>query len=114
MQDDQPFARKGIFRFLNFWSPEPSSHAHQPSDIPPNPKGFFANERTFLSWMQLCLILGTLGIGFINFGDSSGGTVSGFVFMIVTIGMMFYALAQYHIRLNQLQKKGTLRMTKCR
>lgn len=106
MQDDQPFTRKGVFRFLNFWSPELSVPTSQPSDIPPNPKGFFANERTFLSWLQLCLILGTLGIGFINFGDSPGATASGFVFMTITIGMMFYALVQYHIRLTQLQKKG--------
>jgi uncharacterized membrane protein YidH (DUF202 family) len=111
MQDDQPFTRTGVFRFLNFWSSEPLPPANQSSEIPPNPKGFFANERTFLSWMQLCLILGTLGIGFINFGGSSGGTASGFVFMIITIGMMFYALTQYHIRLTQLKRKGIYIMT---
>lgn len=108
MQDDQPFTRKGFFRFLNFWAPEPVESTNQSSNIPINPKGFFANERTFLSWLQLCLILGSLGIGFVNFGDSPGATVSGFLFMTITIGMMFYALAQYHIRLNQLERKGAI------
>ena len=107
MPQDQTLTRTGVFGFLNFWSPMPESN-DQTVSIPPNPKGFFANERTFLSWLQLCLILGSLGIGFINFSDSPGTSVSGFLFMIVTIGMMFYALAQYHIRANKLARKGDL------
>ncbi|CAG8813338.1 23695_t:CDS:2, partial [Gigaspora margarita] len=36
------------------------------------PKVFFANERTFLSWLQFTVILGGLAIGLLNFGDKVG------------------------------------------
>jgi uncharacterized membrane protein YidH (DUF202 family) len=32
------------------------------------PKVFFANERTFLSWLNFTVILGGLAIGLLNFG----------------------------------------------
>ncbi|KAJ3257585.1 hypothetical protein HK103_004494, partial [Boothiomyces macroporosus] len=52
---------------FNFWK-----SAAKTQEIPPNPKGFFANERTFLHWLNLILILGSLGIGLVNFGDAFG------------------------------------------
>ncbi|KAI8929070.1 VTC domain-containing protein [Entophlyctis helioformis] len=33
------------------------------------PKVFFANERTFLSWLHFCIVLGGLALGLLNFGD---------------------------------------------
>ena len=33
------------------------------------PKVFFANERTFLSWLHFAVILGGLAVGLLNFGD---------------------------------------------
>ncbi|KAJ3275284.1 hypothetical protein HDV01_001011 [Terramyces sp. JEL0728] len=80
---------------FNFWKSAPKTHA-----IPPNPKGFFANERTFLHWLNLILVLGSLGIGLVNFGDTFA-QISGLVFVVVA----FYALVQYHIRADLLERK---------
>lgn len=33
------------------------------------PKVFFANERTFLSWLHFTVVLGGLAVGLLNFGD---------------------------------------------
>ena len=55
--------------------------------------------------VQVCLVLGSLAIGLLNFGDSMA-QVSGLIFCTVAISMMFYALAQYHFRADRLLKKG--------
>ena len=36
------------------------------------PKVFFANERTFLSWLHFTVVLGGLSVGLLNFGDKAG------------------------------------------
>lgn len=33
------------------------------------PKVSFANERTFLSWLNFTVVLGGLAVGLLNFGD---------------------------------------------
>ncbi len=75
--------------------------------IPVNPKGYLANERTFLHWLTLCLVIGALGIGLINFGTTFA-QVSGMIFTTVAIGFMFYSLVQYHNRQDLLEEKGIL------
>ena len=76
-----------------------------PLGKPVNPKVFFANERTFLHWMQFCSILAFLSIGLVDYGDSMA-QVGGFVFTLISLGLMFYALVKYHERSNRLAKKG--------
>ncbi|KAI8924327.1 hypothetical protein BC831DRAFT_416276 [Entophlyctis helioformis] len=78
--------------------------AQAPAVPPPNPKGFFANERTFLSWLQLCLTLGAVAVGLLNFGDMLA-QISGVVFAIVAVAFMLYSLIQFHIRADRLAKK---------
>lgn len=36
------------------------------------PKVFFANERTFLSWLNFTVTLSALAAGLLNFGDNVG------------------------------------------
>ncbi len=57
------------------------------------PKVFFANERTFLSWLNFSVILGGLGVGLLNFGDRVGQISAG-VFTLVAMAAMLYALGK--------------------
>lgn len=43
---------------------------------------FFANERTFLSWLNFTVVLGGLSVGLLNFGDRVGKISAG-LFTIV-------------------------------
>ncbi|KAI8577386.1 hypothetical protein K450DRAFT_252198 [Umbelopsis ramanniana AG] len=70
----------------------------------PNPKVYFANERTFLSWLKFTLLLGALAIGLLNFSDEVGQISAG-VFTILAMTVMLYALYGYHDRANRLQRK---------
>jgi hypothetical protein len=43
---------------------------------------FFANERTFLSWLQFTVVLGGLALGLLNFGDRAAKiSAAGFTFV---------------------------------
>ncbi|EOR00985.1 hypothetical protein E3P92_00414 [Wallemia ichthyophaga] len=70
------------------------------------PKVFFANERTFLSWLHFAVILGGLAIGLLNFGDQVGKISAG-MFSFVAMLIMVYALVTYHWRASAIRKRGT-------
>jgi hypothetical protein len=69
------------------------------------PKVFFANERTFLSWLNFTVILGGLAVGLLNFGDSVGRISAG-LFTIVAMAAMIYALATFHWRAKSIRQRG--------
>uniref|UniRef100_A0A060T1J6 ARAD1C16984p n=1 Tax=Blastobotrys adeninivorans TaxID=409370 RepID=A0A060T1J6_BLAAD len=70
------------------------------------PKVFFANERTFLSWLNFTVILGGLAIGLLNFGDKTGRISAG-LFTLVAMSTMAYALVTYHWRAAAIRRRGS-------
>ena len=48
-----------------------------------DPKAFFANERTFISWLQFCALLLTISLSLLNYGDRISRIV-GAVFIIIS------------------------------
>ncbi|MCJ1361615.1 vacuolar transporter chaperone [Acarospora aff. strigata] len=69
------------------------------------PKVFFANERTFLSWLNFAVVLGALAIGLLNFGDSVGRISAG-LFTLVAMATMIYALVTFHWRAKSIRQRG--------
>lgn len=66
-------------------------------------KTFFANERTFLAWLQFTILLGGLALGLLNFSDHVGRVSAG-AFTFLSVGVMVYALYSYHVRTNRVMK----------
>ncbi|KAI9025689.1 VTC domain-containing protein [Hyaloraphidium curvatum] len=66
------------------------------------PKVFFANERTLLSWLRFTIVLGGLAIGMLNFSDRVG-QVTGALFSIVAMGIMLYSFALYVWRTRMIE-----------
>ena len=71
------------------------------------PKVFFANERTFLSWLHFCIVLGGLALGLLNFGDQVG-QIAGVLFTGVAMLFMIYALFLYQWRAEKIRNRGNL------
>jgi hypothetical protein len=69
------------------------------------PKVFFANERTFLSWLHFCIVLGGLALGLLNFGDNVA-KISGIIFTVVSMIFMVYALYLYQWRAHKIRMRG--------
>jgi len=69
------------------------------------PKVFFANERTFLSWLNFAVLLGGLSMGLLNFGDARA-RVAALGFTAVALLAMLYALATFHWRAHAIRRRG--------
>ncbi|KAJ2343386.1 GTPase regulator Nrf1 [Coemansia sp. RSA 2618] len=68
------------------------------------PKVFFANERTFLSWLNFAIVLGSLALGLLNFGDSTG-KIAGAAFTVIAMFVMIYALMLFHWRAERIRRR---------
>lgn len=68
------------------------------------PKVFFANERTFLSWLNFTVVLGGLAMGLLNFGDRIG-RLSAVLFTVIAMGVMMYALYTFHWRATKIRNR---------
>ncbi|KAJ1917381.1 GTPase regulator Nrf1 [Mycoemilia scoparia] len=71
------------------------------------PKNFFANERTFLSWLQLAVVMGGLGLALLNFGPSNHFKVlvSAFVFETGALALIAYAYIEFMSRTSRLRSR---------
>jgi uncharacterized membrane protein YidH (DUF202 family) len=68
------------------------------------PKVFFANERTFLSWIHFAIVLGGLALGLLNFGDRAA-VLAGIVFTLIAMGIMVYALWLFKWRADRIRRR---------
>ncbi|KAG2187294.1 hypothetical protein INT44_004979 [Umbelopsis vinacea] len=61
------------------------------------PKVFFANERTFISWLQFCALLLTVALNLLNFGDATS-RITGGIFIGIAAAIAIYALYRFERR----------------
>jgi hypothetical protein len=61
------------------------------------PKVFFANERTFISWLQFCALLLTVALNLLNFGDVVSRIIGG-IFITLAASISIYALYRFEKR----------------
>jgi len=61
-----------------------------------DPKIFFANERTFLKWMNVSIWVAGISIGLSSIGGTSGGleSLSSLLFMAIAIVTVCYSMFQ--------------------
>ncbi|KAI7860286.1 VTC domain-containing protein [Circinella umbellata] len=72
------------------------------------PKTFFANERTFISWLQFCALILTISLSLINFGDHVSQLCGG-IFLIIAALLSVYALWRYQYRAFQIRTRSNTR-----
>lgn len=68
------------------------------------PKVFFANERTFLSWLHFSIFIGGLGSALVGLGDTKA-VISGSIFIIVSTVFAMYALYLYMWRARRIRER---------
>ena len=85
------FPNSFLFRLQNCPSrPSRTKRCISPTLNNPADRGivFFANERTFLSWLQFTVVLGGLAIGLLNFNTDRAGRISAAVFTFVAMAVL--------------------------
>jgi uncharacterized membrane protein YidH (DUF202 family) len=71
------------------------------------PKVFFSNERTFLAWMHLSIILAGASIAVMAFADDSNpmGQLYGIMLLPVAIAFIVYSMYQYWRRSHMIRNR---------
>ena len=68
------------------------------------PKVFFANERTFLSWIHFSIFLGGISTALVGLGNTHA-RISGYIFAVVSILFTIYALYLYQWRAAKIRQR---------
>jgi uncharacterized membrane protein YidH (DUF202 family) len=68
------------------------------------PKVYFAAERTFLSWMEFSIILGSIAATLLNFGDNVS-LISAWGFTIVACLALLYSVGIYYLRVQMIRTR---------
>lgn len=87
--------------------PQPQKNAAEKKIAIPvriEPKVFFANERTFLSWIHFSIFLGGISTALVGLGNAHA-RISGYIFAVVSILFTIYALYLYQWRAAKIRQK---------
>lgn len=68
------------------------------------PKVYFAAERTFLSWLEFSIILGSIAATLLNFGDTTS-LVSAWGFTMVACCALLYSVGSYCLRVQMIRDR---------
>jgi len=66
------------------------------------PKTFFANERTFIQWMSFLILIQGIGFGLLGLGIQVWLKVAGFLFIILSLVFMIYAIVLFLVRRHKI------------
>ncbi|KAE8383410.1 VTC domain-containing protein [Aspergillus bertholletiae] len=69
------------------------------------PKVYFAAERTFLSWLEFSILLGTIAATLLNFGNDYITFASSWAFTILAALALVYSLVLYIWRVDKIRKR---------
>lgn len=72
------------------------------------PKVFFANERTFIHWLQFSALIMTAALTLLNFGDRVSA-ISGGTFFGISMVLALYAFFRYRYRAYQINNRPHIR-----
>ncbi|KAK2768911.1 vacuolar transporter chaperone [Emmonsiellopsis sp. PD_33] len=69
------------------------------------PKVYFAAERTFLSWLEFSIILGSIAAALLNFGTDTVALTSAWLFTVLACLALVYSLLLYMWRVDKIRKR---------
>lgn len=69
------------------------------------PKVFFANERTYFSWMSFGTLISTFSLALFNAGDAVG-KLSGIVYSLVSVSILMYGMGLYYRRRDLIHRRA--------
>ncbi|KAK2762846.1 vacuolar transporter chaperone [Arachnomyces sp. PD_36] len=73
------------------------------------PKVYFAAERTFLSWLEFSIILGSIAAALLNLGKDTIALASSWAFTILACLALLYSLVLYMWRVEKIRKRRDVR-----
>jgi SPX domain protein involved in polyphosphate accumulation/uncharacterized membrane protein YidH (DUF202 family) len=80
----------------------PGKRIHVPVRV--EPKVYFAAERTFLSWLEFSIIIGSIAATLLNFGDNLS-LLSAWGFTLVAVAALVYSVIIYALRVQMIRNR---------
>ena len=68
-------------------------------------KVWFANERTWVSWLNTAVLIGTLSIALFNASEDVVARNFAMFYALVSVGVLVYAYALYQHRISMIQRR---------
>jgi len=93
---------EGTIYYENMQVP-PGKTMHVPVRI--EPKVYFANERTFLAWVEIGILLGAMASGLLNFGSEVAIKAS-VGFFLVAVMTILYSIGMYIVRVYAIRNRS--------
>ncbi|MCJ1474069.1 vacuolar transporter chaperone [Lambiella insularis] len=72
------------------------------------PKVFFATERTFLSWLEVAILLGGIAGALLNFGDGVA-LAAAWGFVLLAVAALLYSVGLYLWRVRMVRRRRAVR-----
>lgn len=72
------------------------------------PKVYFANERTYLSWLEHSIYLSTVAVALVNFGDQRA-VIASLFFMAAALLSIMYSMGMFLYRAWAIRKRKAIR-----
>ena len=69
------------------------------------PKVYFAAERTFLSWLEFSILIGSIAATLLNFGSDYVTFASAWIFTIIAVLCLLYSVVLYVWRVDKIRKR---------
>ncbi|KDN38393.1 SPX-domain-containing protein [Tilletiaria anomala UBC 951] len=103
-EEDAPPPHQSV-EYINHFQAQPGKKVSIPVRV--EPKVYFANERTFLKWLEFSVFISALAVGLLNYshpGDRTG-LISSAVFTVIALFCIAYSGAIYMLRAIKIRKK---------
>jgi len=68
-------------------------------------KVWFANERTWISWLNLSVLLGTLALALFNASRDVVARNFAYIYALISIGVLVYGFVIYQNRITMIRKR---------
>ncbi|KAF7312522.1 DUF202 domain-containing protein [Mycena indigotica] len=68
-------------------------------------KVWFANERTWVAWLNIAVLLGTLALALFNASKDPIARAFAYVYALISIGVLIYGYALYQHRITMIRRR---------
>ncbi|KAG6857377.1 hypothetical protein H0H87_004738 [Tephrocybe sp. NHM501043] len=68
-------------------------------------KVWFANERTWIAWLNIAILLGTLALALFNTSKDTIATRFAYAYALISVGVLIYAFALYQYRISMIRRR---------
>ncbi|KAF4571575.1 hypothetical protein EYR40_008071 [Pleurotus pulmonarius] len=76
-----------------------------PTPVKVEAKVWFANERTWVGWLDLSIVIGTLALALLNASKDPVARNFAYVYALISVGVLIYGYSLYQHRISMIRRR---------